>query len=158
MGAQGRHLHVGSRRMTGRGWAMTPREVKGGFGLRLTVVAVLLAAAVLVGPLLTLGRPAAYLVAALVSLAAAAYAFALRRSIGPRWTWLSIALAAVWALAAGLCFVRGDWPLLSPPDSYRGVRLEGTRSIKKLVRSAQVLDGVAVDRLTGVLVAAFPAR
>lgn len=57
-----------------------------------------------------------------------------------------------------LCFVRGDWPLLSPPDSYRGVRLEGTRSIKKLVRSAQVLDGAAIDRLTRVLAAAFPAK
>ena len=84
---------------------MTQREARGSFGLRLTVVAFLLIGPTLVGPLLTLGRPAAYLVAALVSLAAAAYAFALRRSIGPRWTSLSIALAAVWVLAAGLAFV-----------------------------------------------------
>jgi uncharacterized membrane protein YadS len=84
---------------------MTQRELRGGFGLRLTVVAFLLVGVVVVGPLLTLGRPAAYLVAALVSLAAAAYASALRRSIGPRWTWLCIALAAVWAIGAGLALI-----------------------------------------------------
>lgn len=89
---------------------MTHRELRGGFGLRLTVVAFLLVGAVLVGPLLILGRPAAYLAAALVSLAAAAYAFALRQSIGPRWTWLCIALAAVWALGAGLALVLTSAP------------------------------------------------
>lgn len=94
----------------GRDRVMSQRELRGGFGLRLTVVAFLLIGAALVGPLLTLGRPAAYLVAALVSLAAAAYAFALRRLIGPRWTWLSIALAAVWALAAGLALVLTQAP------------------------------------------------
>jgi hypothetical protein len=57
-----------------------------------------------------------------------------------------------------LCFVRGDWPLLSPPDSYRGVGLEGTRSIKKLVSSARALDSSAIDRLTRVLATAFPAK
>ena len=57
-----------------------------------------------------------------------------------------------------LCFVQGDWPLLSPPDSYRGVRLEGTRSIKKLVANGQVLDIAEIDRLTRVLAAAFPAK
>lgn len=57
-----------------------------------------------------------------------------------------------------LCFVRGDWPLLWPPDSYRGVRLEGTRSITKVTRGAQVLDGAAIDRLTQVLAASFPAK
>ena len=35
-----------------------------------------------------------------------------------------------------LCFVRGDWPLFSPPEAFRSVRLEGTRSITKLVLSA----------------------
>ena len=57
-----------------------------------------------------------------------------------------------------LCFVRGDWPLLRPPDSYRGVRLEGTRSIKNLVTNGQVLDIAEIDRLTRVLAAAFPAK
>lgn len=57
-----------------------------------------------------------------------------------------------------LCFVRGDWPLLSPPNSYRGVRLEGTRSIKKAVANGQVLDTAEIDRLTRVLAATFPAK
>jgi uncharacterized membrane protein YadS len=84
---------------------MTQRELRGGLGLRLSVVAFLLVGAVLVGPSLTFGRPVAYLVAAVVSLAAAAYAHALRQSIGPRWTWLCVALAAVWAVGAGLALV-----------------------------------------------------
>jgi hypothetical protein len=57
-----------------------------------------------------------------------------------------------------LCFVDGEWPLLSPPDSYAGVRLEGVRSIRKLITSTQVLDHPAIDRLTRVLAGAFPSR
>lgn len=57
-----------------------------------------------------------------------------------------------------LCFVEGEWPLLSPPESYKGVRLEGTRSIKKLVSSNQRLDGAQVERLTRTLAIAFPAK
>jgi hypothetical protein len=57
-----------------------------------------------------------------------------------------------------LCFVKGEWPLLSPPDSYRGVRLRGTRSIKKLVASARALDGVEIERLTRVLAAGLQAK
>lgn len=61
-------------------------------------------------------------------------------------------------ITAVLCFVRGEWPLLSASDSFRGVRLEGTRSIKKLVVSAQMLDGAAIDRLTRVLASALPVK
>lgn len=57
-----------------------------------------------------------------------------------------------------LCFVKGDWPLLSPPSSFGGVRLESTRSIAKLVRSAQTLDASEIDRLTRILAAALPAK
>lgn len=57
-----------------------------------------------------------------------------------------------------LCFVRGDWPLLSPPSTYHGVRLEGTGSIKKLVRSDEVVDAAAIDRVTRALAAAFPPK
>jgi len=32
-----------------------------------------------------------------------------------------------------LCFVDGDWPLFRPPSSFRGVRLEGSRSIRSLL-------------------------
>jgi hypothetical protein len=57
-----------------------------------------------------------------------------------------------------LCFVKGDWPLFSPPSSFRGVRLEGTRSIKRLLANSEVLDTAAIDRLTRVLAAALPAK
>ena len=57
-----------------------------------------------------------------------------------------------------LCFVRGEWPLLFPPDSYRGVRLEGSRSIKKLIRRETLLDDAAVDRVWRGLAAALPPR
>ena len=57
-----------------------------------------------------------------------------------------------------LCFVDGDWPLLFPPSSFNGVRLEGTGSIRKLVVKQAVLDAAAIDRLTGILARAFPAK
>jgi hypothetical protein len=57
-----------------------------------------------------------------------------------------------------LCFVKGEWPLLSPPSSFRGVRLEGTRSIQRLIAAPQVQDAAAVDQLTRVLAAALPAK
>ena len=55
-----------------------------------------------------------------------------------------------------LCFVDGEWPWFRPPDTYAGVRLEGARSIQKLVAASQVLDAPAIDRLTRVLASAFP--
>lgn len=57
-----------------------------------------------------------------------------------------------------LCFVDGEWPLLFPPESYKGVRLEGTRSIKKLIGDDPSLDAAQVDRLTRILATAFPAK
>lgn len=57
-----------------------------------------------------------------------------------------------------LCFVEGEWPLLSPPETYKGVRLEGTRSIKKLVSGDQRLDSAQVEQLTRMLAIAFPAK
>jgi hypothetical protein len=57
-----------------------------------------------------------------------------------------------------LCFVRGEWPLLFPPEAYRGVRLEGTRSIKKLITGERVLDDAAIDRLTRLLAVALPPK
>jgi hypothetical protein len=48
--------------------------------------------------------------------------------------------------------------LISPPSFFRGVRLEGTNSIKKLVTASHVLDGPSINRLTRVLAAALPAR
>ncbi len=57
-----------------------------------------------------------------------------------------------------LCFVRGEWPLLFPPDSYRGVRLEGTGSITKLLLRDQLLNDQAIGRVVNVLSRNFPPR
>ena len=57
-----------------------------------------------------------------------------------------------------LCFVDGEWPWFRPPDTYAGVRLEGARSIQKLITSSQVLDDPAIDRLARVLGSAFPPK
>jgi nuclease-like protein len=57
-----------------------------------------------------------------------------------------------------LCFVDGEWPLLLPPESYKGVRVEGTRSIKKLVSGSSILDHDRIDRISRILASAFPAK
>jgi hypothetical protein len=56
-----------------------------------------------------------------------------------------------------LCFVDGDWPLISPPDVFRGVRLESTRSLRKRL-VGEALDEAAVARLARILAAALPPR
>jgi hypothetical protein len=57
-----------------------------------------------------------------------------------------------------LCFIDGEWPLLLPPESYKGVRLEGKGSIKKLVTKSRVLDAKQIERISRVLAAAFPPK
>lgn len=57
-----------------------------------------------------------------------------------------------------LCFVDGEWPLLLPPESYKGVRIEGMRSIKTLVSGSRVLNREQIDRVSRVLATAFPAK
>jgi|BarGraNGADG00212_1021973.scaffolds.fasta_scaffold01412_4 Nuclease-related domain len=57
-----------------------------------------------------------------------------------------------------LCFIDGDWPLISPPNSYAGVRLEGTRSIRKSLVATAVLDAAEIDRLARILSVALPAK
>lgn len=62
------------------------------------------------------------------------------------------------SITAVLCFVDGEWPLLLPPESYKGVRLEGTRSIKKLVSAPRVLNRDQIQQLAGIISAAFPPK
>jgi hypothetical protein len=57
-----------------------------------------------------------------------------------------------------LCFVDGEWPLLTPPRSFAGVRLEGTRSIRKLITANPLADDATVSRLARVLAGAFPPK
>ena len=57
-----------------------------------------------------------------------------------------------------LCFIEGEWPLLLPPESYKGVRLEGSRSIKALLTKSNVLNRDQMERVSRVLAVAFPAK
>ena len=57
-----------------------------------------------------------------------------------------------------LCFVEADWPLIWPPSEFRGVRLEGPKSLRRLATALTALDSVAVERLTRLLAIAFPAK
>lgn len=57
-----------------------------------------------------------------------------------------------------LCFIDGDWPLIAPPDLFRGVRLEGPRSLRKRLVGAVAVDDAAIVRLTEVLAAALPPK
>jgi hypothetical protein len=57
-----------------------------------------------------------------------------------------------------LCFVDGEWPLLFPPEEYKGVLLEGKRSIKKRVGGLPLLEPEVVARIHHTLAVAFPAK
>lgn len=57
-----------------------------------------------------------------------------------------------------LCFVDGEWPLLRPPDSFRGVRLESERSIRKVLTASATLKEVRIKGLARVLATALPAK
>lgn len=57
-----------------------------------------------------------------------------------------------------LCFVDGEWPLLSPPNAFLGVHLEGTRSLRKLVTAEQHLDALAIEQVTVLLATALPSK
>lgn len=61
-------------------------------------------------------------------------------------------------IAPVLCFVDGEWPLLFPPEEFKGIRLEGKRSIRKLIAGTTVLNPEAVDHIYHVLAVAFPPK
>ncbi len=75
-------------------------STRSGLGAKVRVIFVLLVAFALSGPVLSTSRPLACLVAASVSAVAVWVAAAERPIIGPRWTWLAIALCLVWVAAA----------------------------------------------------------
>jgi hypothetical protein len=56
-----------------------------------------------------------------------------------------------------LCFIDGDWPLIAPPDVFRGVRLESTRSLRKRL-DGTVLDEAAIASLSRILAVALPPK
>jgi hypothetical protein len=55
-----------------------------------------------------------------------------------------------------LCFVGGEWPLFKPPTEFRGVRLEGTRSLVKFVAKGGPLQQPEIEDVARHLVVAFP--
>ena len=57
-----------------------------------------------------------------------------------------------------LCFIDVDWPLLFAPDSFRGVRLEDPKSLRKLITATPALDAAAIGKLARILAAGFPAK
>jgi hypothetical protein len=57
-----------------------------------------------------------------------------------------------------LCFVHGEWPLLSAPNEYAGVRLVGTRSLRKLVMRDAFLDDYSITKIHADLAATFPPK
>lgn len=62
------------------------------------------------------------------------------------------------AVQAVLCFVDGEWPLFMPPKSYKGVRLEGLRSIKELLSNPGPLGLEQIARINRALSIAFPSK
>jgi hypothetical protein len=56
-----------------------------------------------------------------------------------------------------LCFVDAEWSLRAP-HTYRGVRLEGLRSIKGLVLQHQLLKSDDIETISHTLASAFPAK
>jgi hypothetical protein len=55
-----------------------------------------------------------------------------------------------------LCFVDADWPLIAPPNLFRGIRLESERSLHGTLAASDRLDGSSIARLMGVLATALP--
>lgn len=62
------------------------------------------------------------------------------------------------AVTPALCFIDVDWPLLFAPDSFRGVRLVGPKSLRKLITASPALDAAAIDKLARILATGFPAK
>jgi len=57
-----------------------------------------------------------------------------------------------------LCFLNVEWPLLGAPDSFRGVRLESCRSIKRPMTTSVLLTEPQSDHLLAVLAEALPEK
>lgn len=62
------------------------------------------------------------------------------------------------AVTPVLCFIGATWPLLFPPDTYRDVRLEDPRSLRRLITKTQVFDAAEIARLARILATGFPAK
>jgi hypothetical protein len=57
-----------------------------------------------------------------------------------------------------LCFVDAEWPQLSPPVSYGGVRITSPKSLRKLVTALSIFKPAEVDALWLLLGERLPAK
>jgi hypothetical protein len=57
-----------------------------------------------------------------------------------------------------LCFLRVEWPPFRAPESFRGVQLEGPRSLVRLITARTELSADQVDNLAVVLSGALPPK
>ena len=57
-----------------------------------------------------------------------------------------------------LCFLEVEWPLLGAPNSFRGVRLESHRSVKRLLTTSAGLSESRADVLVEALGEALPSK
>jgi hypothetical protein len=62
------------------------------------------------------------------------------------------------AITPVLCFLEVEWPLLFATESFHGVRLASSRSLRKLVTRTQALDASEIDKLARILATGFPAK
>jgi hypothetical protein len=67
-------------------------------------------------------------------------------------------LGATITVTSVLCFINVEWPLLSRPNSFRGVLLRSPKSLRWLMTSAQTLDAGESDILARVLAKGFPGK
>jgi hypothetical protein len=57
-----------------------------------------------------------------------------------------------------LCFIGVEWPLFFAPESFRGVRLEGPKSIRRLVTAPPILNGAEIEETARILATGFPPK
>jgi hypothetical protein len=57
-----------------------------------------------------------------------------------------------------LCFLSVEWPLFRPPDSFRGVRLESHRSLRRLVASGDDFGVDAAAAIAAALATELPPK
>ena len=62
------------------------------------------------------------------------------------------------AVTPVLCFIGATWPLLFPPDTYRDVRLEDPKSLRRLITKTKTFDAAEIARLARILARGFPAK
>ena len=89
------------------------------------------------------------------------------RQLRTRWGWQVDAVRSAFEahgidpmppITPVLCFLNVEWPLLGAPETFRDVRLESHRSIKRLMTKSVLLTEPQSDHLLAVLSEALPPK